>query len=101
MPQSDNGRIAVSDRLILRRDRPGSLKTRFARFGNSADRSLSPADIWTALIARVVFRPHCVRAKALSATQHREAITGLPNFSDFPPILGALAAADGAFDRFS
>ena len=82
MPQSDNGRIAVSDRLILRRDRPGSLNTRFARFGNSADRSLSPADIWTALIARVVFRPHCVRAKALLATQHREAITVLPNFSD-------------------
>src|SRR5262249_41856726 len=28
-----------------------------------ADRSLSPADIWTALIARVVSRPaHCVHA---------------------------------------
>jgi hypothetical protein len=31
------------------------------------DRSSSPADIWTALIARVVFRPHCLRAKALLA----------------------------------
>jgi hypothetical protein len=58
------------------------------------DRSLSPADIWTALIARVVFRPHCVRAKALLATQHREAITILPNFSDLglSAYLGAVTA---------
>ena len=58
------------------------------------DRSLSPADIWTALIARVVFRPHCVRAKALLATQHREAITVLPNFSDLglSAYLGAVTA---------
>jgi ATP-dependent RNA helicase RhlE len=60
------------------------------------DRSLSPADIWTALIARVVSRPaHCVHANALSASQHREAVTNLPNFSDLglsAPILDALAA---------
>src|SRR3984893_11327393 len=60
------------------------------------DRSLSPADIWTTLIARVVSRPaQCVDANALSASEHREAITALPNFSDLglsAPILGALAA---------
>src|SRR5271163_2360383 len=59
-------------------------------------RSLSPADIWTALIARVVFRPaHCVHTDALSAFQHQEGMTTLLNFSDlglFAPILGALAA---------
>ena len=60
------------------------------------DRSLSPADIWTTLIARVVSRPaHCVHANALSASQNREAVTALPNFSELglsAPILGALAA---------
>jgi ATP-dependent RNA helicase RhlE len=60
------------------------------------DRSLSPADIRTALIARVVSRPtQCVHADALSAFQHQEAITALPDFSDLglsAPILGALAA---------
>jgi superfamily II DNA/RNA helicase len=59
-------------------------------------RSLSPADIWTALIARVVSRPaQCVHADALSASQHQEGMTTLLNFSDlglFAPILGALAA---------
>ena len=58
-------------------------------------RSLSPADIWTALIARVVSRPaQRVDADALSAFQHQEAMTTLLNFSDlglFAPILGALA----------
>src|ERR1700730_7637890 len=60
------------------------------------DRSLSPADIWTTLISRGVSRPaQCVDANALSASEHREAITALPNFSDLglsAPILGALAA---------
>ena len=60
------------------------------------DRSLSPADIWTALIARVVSRPaHCVHANAMSASSHRERIATLPSFSDLglsAPILGALAA---------
>jgi ATP-dependent RNA helicase RhlE len=39
--------------------------------------------------------PHCVHANALSASQYREAVTTLPNFSDLglsAPILGALAA---------
>jgi len=61
-----------------------------------ADRSLSPADIWTALIARVVSRPtQCVHANALSVSQHREAVTAVPNFFDLglsAPILGVLAA---------
>src|SRR5262249_19850840 len=38
---------------------------------------------------------HCVHANALTAYQHREAITALPKFSDLglsAPILGALAA---------
>jgi ATP-dependent RNA helicase RhlE len=60
-----------------------------------ADRSLSPADIWTALIARVVSRPaQCVRANALWASQTESIIT-LPNFSDLglsARILGAVAA---------
>jgi hypothetical protein len=40
--------------------------------------------VWPITARGAVYLPtaHCVRAKALSATQHRKAITVLPNFFD-------------------